>query len=390
MSDEEQHSAAEEAEEEKPQDLTDSDVVTKYKLASDIVNKTLQGLKSYCKPGKKIVDACAFADKLVDRQCEVVFKSKKIDKGIAFPTCISPNETVCHYSPLQTESADMKEGDILKIDLGVHIDGYIAVAAHTIICQEDPSKISGKAADVMLAAYTAAEAATKLIRPGAKNQAVTEAIAKVAKCYDVNPVRGVLMHKMKRFVIDGNQVVIGREETDSKVETFEYESNQVYTVDIFMSTGEGNPVQREARTTVFKRAVDKSYSLRMKASRYVFNEMNKRFPTFPFSIRAMDEKQGRMGVVECVKHELLHPYPVLVEKEGELVAHFKFTILLLPSGTVKVTGLPFNKDDFESDKVVTDEIKTILALSSKNKKKKKKKKKANSGEKDAAAPPAAP
>merc|ERR1712154_517873 len=126
---------------------------------------------------------------------------------------------------------------------------------------------------------------------------------------------------MKRFVIDGNQVIIGRSETDgTKVEDFEFEAAQVYTVDVFMSTGEGNPVQREARTTVFKRAVDKSYSLRMKASRYVFNEVNKKYPTLPFTIRALDEKQGRMGVVECVKHELLHSYPVLVEKENELVA----------------------------------------------------------------------
>ena len=45
--------------------------------------------------------------------------------------------------------------------------------------------------------------------------------------------------------------------------------------------------------------------------RYVFNEMNHRFPTLPFSLRALeDEKQARMGVVECLKHDLLHPYPV--------------------------------------------------------------------------------
>lgn len=47
--------------------------------------------------------------------------------------------------------------------------------------------------------------------------------------------------------------------------------------------------------------------------RYVFNEMNHRFPTLPFTLRALeDEKQARMGVVECLKHDLLHPYPVRV------------------------------------------------------------------------------
>jgi len=362
-------------EEEKAQDLSESDVVTKYKLAADIANKTLNGLLQFIQPGKQVVSACAFGDSVITKQCEQVFKSKKIEKGIAFPTCISLNETVCHYSPLQSESVEFKEGDLVKVDFGVHIDGYIAVTAHSFVCSAEPTKVSGKAADLVLAAHTAAEAAVKLIKPGAKNSAVTDAIAKVAECYDVKPCRGVLMHQMKRFVIDGNQVIIGREDTDHKVEGFEFEAAQVYTVDVFMSSGEGNPVQREARTTVFKRAVDQSYRLRMKASRYVFNEVNKRFPTLPFTIRALDEKQGRMGVVECVKHDLLHSYPVLAEKEGELVAHFKYTVLLLPSGTVKVTGVPLNTEMYESDKVVSDEVKAILALSAKNKKKKKKKKK---------------
>lgn len=78
----------------------------------------------------------------------------------------------------------------------------------------------------------------------------------------------------------------------------------------------------------------------MKASRYVLNEVNKRFPTFPFTTRAFeDEKQARMGVVEMERSDMLHSYPPLYEKDGVTSAHFKFTVLLLPSGTTKVTGL---------------------------------------------------
>lgn len=57
-----------------------------------------------------------------------------IEKGVAFPTCVSVNECVCHNSPLISEAQeDIKEGDIVKVDLGVHIDGYIAVVAHTVV-----------------------------------------------------------------------------------------------------------------------------------------------------------------------------------------------------------------------------------------------------------------
>ena len=90
---------------------------------------------------------------------------------------------------------------------------------------------------------------------------------------------------MKRFIVDGNQSIINKETLEHKVEEFEFEENQVYCVDILMSSGEGKAKEIETKTTVYKRAVDREYNLKMKASRYVFNEINQRFPTFPFTLR---------------------------------------------------------------------------------------------------------
>lgn len=97
--------------------------------------------------------------------------------------------------------------------------------------------------------------------------------------------------------------------------------------------GEGKPKMLDEReTTVYKRALDMEYQLKMKASRAVFSEINKRSPTMPFALRGLaegDEKvelsegQLRLGLVECLNHGLLHPYPVLHEKQGELVAQVR-------------------------------------------------------------------
>lgn len=64
-----------------------------------------------------------------------------MEKGIAFPTCISINDVCGHYSPLISDANDkeaeaglLKEGDVVKIDLGVHIDGYISLVGHTVVC----------------------------------------------------------------------------------------------------------------------------------------------------------------------------------------------------------------------------------------------------------------
>ena len=68
-----------------------------------------------------------------------------------------------------------------------------------------------------------------------------------------------------------------------------------------------------------------------------------------------DEKKARMGVIECAKHDLMEPYPVYFEKDGEFVAEFKFTVLLMPNSTMKITGLPVDFDCYQTENSITDE-----------------------------------
>ncbi|CAI9759096.1 unnamed protein product [Fraxinus pennsylvanica] len=127
---------SDEEREERELDLTSPEVVTKYKFAAEIVNsynstdaETLQLVLSECKPNAKIVD--------------------------------SFNNTVCHFSPLASDETVLEEGDVLKIDMGCHMDGFIAVVVHNHVFQQGP--ITGRAADVIAAANTAAEVALRLV-----------------------------------------------------------------------------------------------------------------------------------------------------------------------------------------------------------------------------------
>ena len=103
-------------------------------------------------------------------------------------------------------------GDSIKVDLGVHIDGYIALVAHTFVVSSLPvegvqvAPVIGPMADVVNACHAAAEIAFRLIRPGNTNRQVTEAIKCVAETYGVKGIAGTLMHQMKRYVIDASKV----------------------------------------------------------------------------------------------------------------------------------------------------------------------------------------
>ncbi|GAB4833992.1 ERBB-3 BINDING PROTEIN 1 [Ancistrocladus abbreviatus] len=368
--------------EERELDLTSPEVVTKYKSAADIVNKALQLVVSECKPKAKIVDVCEKGDAFIREQTGNMYKNvkKKIERGVAFPTCVSVNNTVCHLSPLASDETVLEDGDMVKIDMGCHFDGFIAIVAHTHVIQEGP--VTGRKADVIAAANTAAEVALRLVRPGKKNKDVTEAIQKVAAAYDCKIVEGVLSHQLKQFVIDGNKVILSVSSPEVRVDDSEFEENEVYAVDIVTSTGEGKPkLLDEKQTTIYKRAVDKNYHLKMKSSRFIFSEISQKFPIMPFTARSLEEKRARLGLVECVNHELLQPYPVLHEKSGDYVAHIKFTVLLMPNGSDRITFHPLQ--ELQPTKVIDDpEIKAWLALGTKTKKKGGgKKKKGKKGDK---------
>jgi len=379
-------------------DLSSSDVCTKYQAASKIVNLALTGLVSQCVAGAKIIDLCQFGTVVLDSQLAKIYNKKvdglEIEKGVSFPVCISVNEVICNHSPLPSEELpELKVGDVVKIDLGCHIDGFISVAAHTLVVSESaespPTDVDSELGNVAVAAYNAMLVAADAIRAGAKNTDVTKVVERVAQNYGVNTIATVRMHQMKRYVMDGVKEVALKEPTAEDIEEGEepvpectFEQAEVYAIDVAMTTGDGKVRPADLRTTVFKRNVENQYRLKMKASRYVLSEVDKKFPTLPFTLRHFDdERQAKMGITECVNHGLLMPYPSLIEKTDAKVAHFKCTVLLLPSGTTKVTGLPmptYFKTDKEADEETGKILKDLAEKEAKKAKKKaaKKKKKA--------------
>merc|ERR1712055_1170923 len=83
------------------QTIADDLVVTKYKMAAEIVNKVLKELVEQCKPDASVRELCIVGDtKLAEETSKAFKKDKKVMKGIAFPTCLSVNNVICHYSPL--------------------------------------------------------------------------------------------------------------------------------------------------------------------------------------------------------------------------------------------------------------------------------------------------
>ncbi|XP_036337149.1 proliferation-associated protein 2G4 [Rhagoletis pomonella] len=357
-----------EVEKEAPEKTIAEDlVVTKYKLAGEIANKTLKAIIDLCVADASVRDICNKGDSLIVEETNKVYKKEKdLKKGIAFPTCLSVNNCVCHFSPSKNDpDYTLKEGDVVKIDLGAHIDGFIAVAAHTVVIgSSTEKKVTGRQADVVLAAYWAVQAALRLLKAGNSNYTITDAVQQISESFKCKPIEGMLSHELKQFKIDGEKTIIQNpnENQRKEHEKCTFETHEVYAIDVIVSTGEGIGREKDTKVSIYKKT-DENYMLKLKASRALLQEVKTKYGNMPFNIRHFDEEtKARMGVVECVSHKMIEPFQVLYEKPTEYVAQFKHTVLLMPNGVNLVTGIPFAEDYFTSEhSIAQPELKELVA-----------------------------
>lgn len=357
-------------------DLSSPLVESKCRDAAGVAQGALETVVAAVAAGKSVLELCKLGDDTITEKLKSMYSKGKFAKGIAFPTCISLNNVAGHVNPLSSDVPSLlKEGDVVKVDLGAHIDGFVAVAAHTVVVGSASSPLPQKQADAILAAYYGSLVASEAVRAGAKNADVTRVINAVADYFGVSVCEGVLSHQMKQYVIDANKVILGKPTPEQRVEEYTFEPNEVYAVDVVVSSGEGKLRQSDMRTTIYKRAVENMYSLKGSNAKTVFTAINTHFPTFPFTTRNFEDPKSKMGLKEIVEHGLLHPYPVLQEKPAEIVAQFKTTVFVLPKGSVKATGLSApNLHGVTGSKSIDDidnaEVKELLANASKKKTKK--------------------
>lgn len=201
----------------------------------------------------------------------------EMKKGIAFPTCVSVNNCICHFSPSKHDpDMVLKDGDVVKIDLGAHIDGFITVVAYTmVIGASKDNKVKGRKADVILAAYNAAQATLRLVKNGKGNYAVTETVQKVVDSFKCKPIEGMLSHQLKQFKIDGEKTIIQNPTAAQKKEheKVEFENYEVFAMDVLVSSGEGTGKELDTKVSIYKKT-DVNYLLKLKASKAFYGEVS--------------------------------------------------------------------------------------------------------------------
>ncbi|KAK5168645.1 uncharacterized protein LTR77_005954 [Saxophila tyrrhenica] len=389
--------------------LSNPDVLTKYKTAAQISQKALETISGWCVEGAKVLEICQRGDKLLEDEIAKVYKGKKIAKGISNPCTISPSTYVTPYTPLVSDAEEagttLKANEPVKIQLGAQIDGFGAIVCDTVPARaksDGDSAITGRAADLMLATHWANELLLRMMLPpgllatGSEEEQkkaraqrpytqskITQLLEKLVKSYDCNLVENTTCWLFERNDIEGKKKIILAPGDGAKGEGLP-EVGDVWGVEMGVSTGTGKVKTLNNRATLHRRTAT-TYGLKRPSSRATLSEIQKKFGTFPFSLRQLDdERAGKIGIVECVRGGVVRQYEVLGSTDGEPVGRLHTTIAITKNGLQKLAAPPSpDLEKVKSDKKITDEeILKILELplakpsSAKPKNKKKKKKSA--------------
>lgn len=266
-------------------------------------------------------------------------------KGIGHCTTISPSSYITPYTPLKTDAEEaattLKAGEAVKIQLGAQIDGFPAIVCDTIIVGA-PDEVSGREADLILATYYANELLLRLMVPpglvasGTEEEQkkpakaysqgqITQMLEKVVRAYDCNLVESTTIWQFEHNEIEAKKKIILAPGEGVKGEGLP-DVGEAWGVEMGVSLGSGKVKTLQNRSTLHRRTAT-TYGLKRPSSRALLSEVVKKFGTFPFSLRQLeDEKAGKVGVVECVRGGVLRQYEVVGDKDNEPVARLFTTI----------------------------------------------------------------
>jgi len=298
----------------------EKEILDKYLKAGKIAARGRELGASLVKEGALVVD---IAEK-------VEGEIKKLGGELAFPINISLNNAAAHYTPSLGDELVIERSDYVKIDVGVHVDGYIGDTAVTL-CPAGKDDLI-KCSEKMLAA------AIPLFTPKRRIVEISEAIEGVAKEFGFNPVRNLTGHGLERFNVHAVPSIPNVSvSTNSPLRGLILTEGQVIACEPFCTTGRGM-VKDVEPALIFKWMKD--VPVRGFTSRQILSAAKDRWKGLPFAKRWVQKEFGglkaQIALKELVKRGGLHAYKIL--KDSAPVAQSEHTIIVgeKPLVTTKV------------------------------------------------------
>lgn len=277
------------------------------KVASQVRRETALKLQQ---PGTSFLEAMDYAE---DRILKLGGQIAWAQMGL--------NDTAAHFCPEQDDAQVSQEGNLIKVDIGVHLDGWIADNAMSVLV--------GKSSDAELsnlikASQNALKAAIKLVRPGVQLWELGEAQYSEAEALGFTTVKNLCGHSIERYKVHAGISI----PTYNNKDKTEIQAGWQVALEPFVTNGDGL-IKEKGKATVFM--VEKERNARTPYARKILEEVKPR-NSLPFTTRWLTRKFGKgataLGLRELQQLGIIKSYPPLAEVANGMVAQFEHAMIV--------------------------------------------------------------
>jgi|TARA_B100000809_G_scaffold261541_1_gene310651 methionyl aminopeptidase len=291
-----------------------------YEKAGKIAGEVREDVRNKNWVGHTVEEICQYVES------EIIKKGAKC----AFPVNTSINEIAAHYTAEPNDPKTISDTDLVKIDLGAQINGFIADTAVTV-------NYNPKYDALVQTAENALQVAMSMIKSGIKSKDVGRSIHKTIQDVGFKPIVNLSGHSLDQYTIHAGKTV----PNTWTIGSFTFSENEAFACEPFVTTREGLGYVRNGKIKNIFALVSRKKTKDEDANKlleYIWTNFN----MLPFALRWIlkewEEKEARKLLEFLEKKKVVHSYPILVEANGEPVAQAEHTFIPTTTG-VNVTTM---------------------------------------------------
>lgn len=263
--------------------------------------------------------------------CEKIEKEIRENGGNpAFPVNVSLNEIAAHYTAEPNDRQIVSDQDVLKLDIGVHVDGYIADTAVTISYNNEFHSLVKASENALLEAL-------KVARSKAKSNEIGKAIENSIIKSGYMPIKNLSGHSLERYTIHAGKSIPNINSFGS----FLLESDKAYAIEPFVTLKNGIGIVHEGNVANIFAIISRKPTKNKELDNFL-NDIWGRYKSLPFALRWLldkyDEKNARNFLDILKKKKNIHAYPILVEGKKMMVSQSEHTIIPHETFTEVITS----------------------------------------------------
>ncbi len=284
-------------------------------------------IKKYREAGKIGKEAREYGKELIKEGASYYDVAQKVEKYIrdagakpAFPVNLSTNNIAAHYTPIKGDERYFRRGDLVKLDLGAHIDGYISDTAVTVEVG------TNKWESLIEASAEALNNAIKAIRPGIRVSEIGKVVEETLAFYGYKPIHNLTGHELGVYDLHHGLSIPN------------YNDGSPYTLNPGMAFAI-EPFATNGRGYVKNGPGGNIYIFRKTSGlKGFYAEIFKEFRTLPFAARWCEKYENYESYLKKGSWlGILYHFPILQEKKKAMVAQTEHTILLTNDGVIVTT-----------------------------------------------------